>query len=221
MDDLPIATTASLSKANQECEEHFKSTHSRNIDGHYNVRTPVNKSLSQLEDSKSVAVRRLSRLMNKLESNPKLHASYSDFLNEYETCKHMKLLPTSSTQKPVYYLPHHGVLRENSTTTKLRVVFNASSRSSTGVSLNDIVHKGQKLQTELIDVLIWFRQFRFEFTADIEKMYHQIDVNPLDWDMQRILWSKKPNEILTYQLTTVTWNRLCSISCSSHRATVN
>ncbi|XP_034947880.1 uncharacterized protein [Chelonus insularis] len=54
-----------------------------------------------------------------------------------------------------YFLPHHGVLRPSSTTTKLKVVFNGSSPTSTGISLNDITHTGAKIQLDIFDVLLW------------------------------------------------------------------
>jgi len=51
----------------------------------------------------------------------------------------MELIPSEEIKNPknqVYYIPHHYVLKESSTTS-LRFVFNASAKSSTGVSLND------------------------------------------------------------------------------------
>ncbi|KAG5340239.1 INDY1 protein, partial [Acromyrmex heyeri] len=62
---------------------------------------------------------------------------YRAFLKEYEVLDHMKLArepPNSSEDR--CYLPHHGVLRESSTTTKLKVVFNGSQRTRSGESLN-------------------------------------------------------------------------------------
>lgn len=109
-------------------------------------------------------------------------------MKEYESLNHMRRVPDDEPDPPrSFYLPHHGVVRENSITTKLRVVFNGSSRSSTGVSLNDLLHTGAKLQLDLFDVLIWFRQFRYVFSTDVEKMYRQIKVHPHDWNFQRIL----------------------------------
>lgn len=61
-----------------------------------------------------------------------------DFMRQYRDLNHMKLAPLSSSDSPnrACYLPHHGVLREGSTTTKLRVVFNGSSSLPNGDSLN-------------------------------------------------------------------------------------
>lgn len=80
----------------------------------------------------------------------------------------MTIAPDAEEVTPNFYLSHHGVLREQSITTKLRVVFNASSRSSSGVSLNDILHSGPKLQTNL--------QMFFYGFENIVTFFHQISL---------------------------------------------
>lgn len=123
----------------------------------------------------------------------------------------MQLVPESEPEpRYSYYLPHHGVLRKSGMMTKLRVVFNGSSRTDTGVSLNDLLHTGAKLQTDLPNVLIWFRQFRYVFSSDVEKMYRQIKVHQDDLNFQRILWRDHSSRTITYQLATVTYGLTCA-----------
>jgi len=110
---------------------------------------------------------------------------------------------------PVYYLPHHGVLRENSHTIKLRVVFNGFSRTNNGRSLNDILHAGAKIQTDKSEVLLWTRTHRILFSTDIEKMFRQIAVHPEDWDLQRIFW-REEDRLIVYRLTTITYGLNCA-----------
>lgn len=45
---------------------------------------------------------------------------------------------SSSSSEVRYYLPHHGILRESSTTNKLRTAFDASAVTASGLSLNTI-----------------------------------------------------------------------------------
>lgn len=56
----------------------------------------------------------------------------------------------------VYYMPHHPVFKE-STTTKLRVVFNASQKTDNGKSLNEQLACGGKLQDDLFSLLLRWR----------------------------------------------------------------
>ena len=114
---------------------------------------------------------------------------YVKFMREYESLGHMEAVPliTSTPEKTVCYIPHLAVLRPDSATTKLRTVFNASTATSSGKSLNDILMVGPVIQCELWEILIRFRMHRLVFTADIEKMYRQVKVNPDDMELQRFV----------------------------------
>jgi len=103
----------------------------------------------------------------------------------------------------VCYLPHHGVLRGSGPEAKIRVVFNGSSRTLNGASLNASLHVGPNLLPALADILTRWRRHRFVFVADVEKMYRQIAVHPADRDLQRILWGEEAR--LEYRLNTVTY----------------
>ncbi|GFY78905.1 DUF1758 domain-containing protein [Trichonephila inaurata madagascariensis] len=104
----------------------------------------------------------------------------------------------------VYAFTHHGVVWN--CTTKLRVVFDASSKTSSGLSLNDLLMVGPRVQPELFPILIQFRIFSVAICADVEKMFRQIKVHEKDVDWQRILWRDSPTEpIKEYRLTTVTY----------------
>lgn len=111
--------------------------------------------------------------------------------------------------KGVFYLPYHGVIRNTSSITKLRVVFNGSCAVFNGATLNELLHSGPKLQTDIVDVLLWLRQFRYTYSCDVEKMYRQIQVHPNDQKFQRILWIED-NGVRRYQLTTVTYGLACA-----------
>lgn len=105
-----------------------------------------------------------------------------------------------------YYLPHHPVFKQSSTSTKLRVVFDASRATHFGPSLNDKLLVGPKLQDELIDILMRFRTYKYAFTGDIAKMYRQVLVDDAQCDFQRILWrDSERDEIQCYRLKTVTY----------------
>ncbi|GBM47548.1 hypothetical protein AVEN_90261-1 [Araneus ventricosus] len=111
----------------------------------------------------------------------------------------------SSEPPTQYYIPHHGVLRPDKLTTKLRVVFNASSPTTTGISLNDILMKGEVIE-DVFQTISRFRRHKFAFTTDIQKMYRQIVVDPYQQDLQRIVWKTGSNAVVSvYRLKTVTY----------------
>ncbi|XP_055951495.1 uncharacterized protein LOC129987553 [Argiope bruennichi] len=108
-------------------------------------------------------------------------------------------------------MPHHGVFRPESSTTKLRVVFNASEATSSGQSLNDNLYSGSVVQDDLFAILLRFRKHSIVFTADIKKMYRQIWIHPDQCDLQCILWKDLEDEKLrVFKLLTVTYGTKCA-----------
>ena len=79
----------------------------------------------------------------------------------------------------------HAVRKESSTTTKLRVVFDGSAKTSTGVSLNDIMLVGQTVHSSLINVLLRFRLYKIALVADVSKMYRAVHLDKNDEDLHR------------------------------------
>ena len=67
------------------------------------------------------------------------------------------------------------------------MVFDASAKCK-GVSLNDMIHQGPKLQNELFDVLLRFRRYPIAVVCDIAEMYLKIELNPDDRPFHRFLW---------------------------------
>ncbi|XP_071057316.1 uncharacterized protein [Onthophagus taurus] len=194
------------SKEDQKCEDIFQKTRTRLEDGRFQVQIPLRRDASSLGESRHYAEKRFRALENKLQKNETLRGMYSDFIHEYEKLGHMERCLEKGDVELAYYLPHHGVLKEDSTTTKLRVVFDASAKTSSGQSFNDIQMVGPVIQDELFSVLLRFRQHTVVFTADVEKMYRQIEVEPQQRNLQRILWRAGPDhELVAYTLKTVTY----------------
>ncbi|GFW46993.1 integrase catalytic domain-containing protein [Trichonephila clavipes] len=187
------------------CEDHFVRTHRRNCEGRYVVSMALNKDPSCLGNSKDIAIRRLNSLWKRLSRDSSYLSLYGEFLKEYEELGHLKRVVESSEPPTHYYIPHHGVLRPEKLTTKLRIVFNGSSPITTGISLNDILLKGE-VKEDVFETISRFRRHKFAFTTDIQKMYRQILMNPDQQDLQRIIWKHGLDaEILTYRLKTVTY----------------
>ncbi|XP_071576701.1 uncharacterized protein [Temnothorax nylanderi] len=213
MEKIPVSNNSSLSAEDQQCELHFQSTHTRDASGRYQVRLPFRQPAEKLGDSRTKAVKVLHSLSQRLLFDPQYGKVYHKFMDEFKELQHMTLVPDSCPEpQHVYYLPHHVVLRDNDLN-RIRVVFNGSSRTPTGYSLNDILFTGAKLQINLFDVLILWRRFPFVFSFDMMKMYRQILIHPDDRDLQRILWILQSEGVLTiqtFQLNTVTYGEICA-----------
>lgn len=189
------------------CEEHFVATTFRDESGRFVVTLPKRPDvLAQLGRSKEIAVRRFHALERRLDSNPNLKETYSAFISEYLQLNHMREIEDTDDCTLSYYLPHHGVEKLDSTTTKLRVVFDASCRTDSGVSLNQALMVGPVVQDDLYAISLRFRMRQHAIVADAEKMYRQIRLHPSDYPLHRILWRRSSLEPLkTFELTTVTY----------------
>ncbi|XP_038116923.1 uncharacterized protein LOC119769092 [Culex quinquefasciatus] len=178
-------TPSTHSLEESACEDLFRANTVRDETGRFVVRLPKKQTILQsLGESRSIAMKRFYGLERRLTANPELMKQYSDFIHEYLEMRHMEEVKEDTEEKQAYYLPHHAVLRPDSTTTKLRVVFDASCATSSGVSLNDALMVGPVVQDDLLTIILRFH----------------------DQDLQRILWRDSPSEpVRTFKLTTVTY----------------
>ena len=216
--ELPIlwelgADSISNFRSSEEvaCEEHFQQNFQRTESGRYCVSLPFNEKRTSLGNSRNTAFQRFYALERKFEKNPSLKEQYSECIQGYIKESHMV---TILAQEPIdhgFYLPHHVVVKTSSLTTKVRVVFDGSAKTSSGVSLNDALMVGPIIQEDLFSIITRFRCFRYALTADIEQMYRQIRVSNNDSLFQKILWRDSPQQpIKIYSLNTVTFGTACA-----------
>ena len=105
--------------------------------------------------------------------------------------------------KPEWYLPLQAVVTPDKST-KVRLVFDSSSKGHDGLSLNDHLEKGPNYINSLCDVLMAWRWDNVAYSGDIRKMFNQDLVHPDDQVYHRFLWRTSPHEAPTvYQ-----WLRL-------------
>ena len=110
------------------------------------------------------------------------------------------------TTNQVHYLPHYGVVYSDKATTKLRVVYDASSKAS-GPSLNECLYKGLKFQQLILYLLIRFRSYKVALIADLEKAFRMIAVDEKDRYVLPFIWvddmAKEEPELRVYWFTRV------------------
>nr|CAI5835101.1 unnamed protein product [Callosobruchus analis] len=196
-----------LTREEQEVESHFNETTRRDSSGRFIVSLPKHESISTLGESRNTAMKRFYNLERRLDNNPSVKQEYTNFIKEYITLNHMKEIEESNNiTTPIYYIPHHAVTKDDSLTTKLRVVFDASCKTSSGLSLNEALKVGPNVQQDLLSILLRFRQYSLVITADIEKMYRQVLLANDDKALHRIFWrNSNSDQLKCSELQTVTY----------------
>ncbi|XP_062703799.1 uncharacterized protein LOC134286230 [Aedes albopictus] len=162
-------------------------------------------TIARIGESRNIALRRLLATERRLARDTSLAKQYSSFMEEYLLLGHMeKVTNEDSTSR--CYLPHHPVVKEASTTTKVRMVFDASCKTSTGISLNDCLLCGPTTQEDLRSIILRCRTKQIMMVADVEKMFRQILLRQEDRPLQCILWrSSSTEDVSAYELCTVTY----------------
>ena len=124
-------------------------------------------------------------------------------VGEYLELEHAEKVPSQELSEPAFstfYLPMHGVVKEESTTTKLRIVFDGSGKTSTGNSLNDTLLPGSSLYPLLHTVINKFRTHRIGMSCDISKMFREVALLSEDYDLHRLTTSSPPPHRSSYSI---------------------
>ncbi|XP_073956544.1 uncharacterized protein [Choristoneura fumiferana] len=206
LEEVPKGTM--MNDGESRCESNFRATTTRTTEGRFSVRLPLKESADCLGDTYNLAKQRFIKLEKRLKRNSTLKVQYTKFINEYADLKHLSFSNSNHNfnLNPCYYLCHHAVFKQESESTKLRVVFDGSAPSTSGYSLNDILLVGPNVQDSLFSILIRARQYKYLLTGDIEKMYRQVLVDEDDRHLQLILWRENESQpIQTLILNTLTY----------------
>ncbi|GFX99310.1 integrase catalytic domain-containing protein [Trichonephila clavipes] len=182
-------------KAESSCDpddqtmQHFKSSVRFNS-GRYEVGFPWKSHTQELNHNFSVAEKRVKSLTRRFIRDPTQYIQYSEILKEYESQGIIeRVLETEKpTDRAVFYLPHQAVFRQESLTTKMRIVFDASSHEEGQPSLNDCIWSGGNLNPNIFHLIISFRLNTIAITADIERAFLQISLRDEDRDAVRFLF---------------------------------
>ena len=189
-------------------------------EGHFRIALPWRENYSKLPNNWSLAHSRLTTLKRKLQRDEDMSIKYQATMNDYINKGYARKRDSKEVSKKsekIWYLPHHPVLNENKPG-KIRVVFDCAAKF-TGTSLNDQLFSGPDLVNSLVGVLMRFREERIAIAADIEAMFHQVKVDPIDHDALRFLWwqdgdcNKKVEE---YCMQVHLFGATSSPSCSAY-----
>ena len=127
---------------------------------------------------------------------PELLREYDKIIKEQEQNGIVKRAPVKKVEsdleaKRVHYSPHHAVVRKDRETTKVRVVYNGSAKSSKqDRSLNDCLEVGDNYIPLIFAMLLKFCWNTVGLTGDIRKAFLMVGIQ--DRDMLQFLWFDEP-----------------------------
>ena len=157
-------------------------------DGHYVVAVPWKDERPVLPNNKPAAEKRLISIERKLTQDPVTAKAYQDVIDDYLAKNYIRKVPPDEPQPDEeWLLPHFPVVRPDKTSTKTRIVFDASAEYL-GKSVNGEALTGPKLQADLFAILVRFRKEPVALVGDISQMYHQLALTPEDRPLRRFLW---------------------------------
>ena len=162
----------------------------------------------ELPDNKRVAFSMLMSTERRLMKN-KAHADvYQKQIEDMIARGVARKLSQDELQSykgPIHYISHHEVLKPDSKSTPVRIVFN-SSANYMGHVLNEYWAKGPDLLNELLGILIRFRENEIAIIGDVKKMYHTVRTQEIDHHTHRFLWrdfntSQHPNTYIIQRVS--------------------
>ena len=194
-------------KQDEEVETHYLNNLKYSAEEQrYEVALPKKQNISSLGESRPQAVARFIQT-DRAAHKKQIHKQFQEGIKSYLTLGHAEAVPPEDKPPALaFWLPMHSVLKLSSTTTKLRVVFDGSAATTSGLSLNQALHVGPTIQSTLSDTLIKFRTYPIALNADISKMYREIKLCPADKDLHRFVWRDDPaSPLKDYRMTRVTF----------------
>ncbi|GFS50152.1 uncharacterized protein TNIN_424621 [Trichonephila inaurata madagascariensis] len=147
------------------------------VDGRYRVNLPWKPGMREaLQNNKTVARKRFEGLVRRFKCDHEL------FCNQG------------------FYLPHHAVIRNDKTASRIRIVFDGSAHEDGHLSLNQSLYTGPNLHPNILELILCFRKNPLAFTADVKSSFLQIELDLCDRDFTRFFWSDNLNNNNPYVL---------------------
>ena len=159
------------------------------IENRHHLPLPLRNKEPMLPNNRSMAVKRLKSVKNKMLRDTDYRNSYVSFMESmFNKGQARKVDPqTKAREGMVWYVPHHGVYHPR--TKKFRTVMDCSAEFD-GRSLNSELLQGPDNTNLLLGVFLRFREYNIPFMGDLEQMFFQIFVSENQRSLLRFLWWK-------------------------------
>ena len=157
--------------------------------GRYEVHLPWKDAHPILPDNYETSLKRLQSLLHRHKDEPNVLLEHDVVIREQIENGNAERVskPETGEVGRVHYSPHHAVIRRDKETTKLRIVYDVSCKSS-GTSLKDCLFTGPSLSQKIVDIILRCRTHRKAFVGDIEKPFLNVSVAEQDRDVLSFLW---------------------------------
>ena len=161
-------------------------------EGRYQITWPLKLNGVGVSDNFEVALRRMKSLVQRLQSDVNLLQIYDGIIKQQLNQGIIERVDDDVNQHiQKYYMPHHPVLTPKKATTKVGIVYDASSKAESNMnSLNECLHRGPVILPDLCGLLIRFRIYPIVVLADIEKAFLQVGIQEANRDVTHFLWLK-------------------------------
>ena len=165
----------------QEFQDQLK----RKADGSYETSLLWKPRLPPLRDNKNGRLSRLGNLIRKLRMQPK---EFEQYVQIIKTQLSDRIIEKASKEVKgtKIYIPHKPVVTEEVESIKMRIVYNASAKSTlSSLSLNECLQTGPLHQNLLRNILIRNRFSPVTLCGDIKQTFLQVRINEEDRDAIR------------------------------------
>uniref|UniRef100_A0A914EKC3 Integrase catalytic domain-containing protein n=1 Tax=Acrobeloides nanus TaxID=290746 RepID=A0A914EKC3_9BILA len=165
------------------------------IDENGRIEVPLlwKKGTLKVPKNRALAYGRFVSEVKKLSKNPDHLREYDRIIREYIESGICEVVEDENKLDGPFesFLPHHSVIKENSNTTKIRKVNDASASIGNGPSLNDNIYKGKSKIPDAVGFFMRFRWHKKVMVMDIQKAFLQLSVRKCDRDVLRFFWLKR------------------------------
>ncbi len=202
LEKVPEAST--ITPEEKSAIRQFQESVIQTEDGRYAAKLPRCEDPPPLGNSFKMALSRMITNERRMKKMGKL-TEFDKEMYGYVELNHVEIVPEVDKDQGKYYLPVKGVVKESFTSTKVRPVFDASARTSSGHSLNDTLLVGPNLYPLILDIILQFRLHPIAISADISKMYREVKLLPED-QAYHFLYIRAPDgSLLTCKMKRLTF----------------